>query len=127
MSGKPPSESSPADYLLATLEEIDSLCTILQKKGINAINEDDVSSVALKLLAEHRHLLKLRFDVLKKARTLIDEACFQRALLNALQEADEDVYKKAISYLWELEREWNGDDGDEAFPQDDDNNSEDES
>ena len=118
MKRKSPSQISPADHLLMTFKELEKLCRILQKRGVTKGSNEQLSPEELKLLAEYRQLLKLRFEMLRKARTLIDEACFQRAVLDALNNASEEVYQCAIAKLWELEKEWDGEDEDDP-PQED--------
>jgi len=114
----------PAKSLLDALKELEDLCISIQKRLEKAQPEESLSSTGLKLIAEYRQLLKLRFEMLRKARTLIDEACFQCAVLDALKEASEDVYKNAISKLCHLEKEWHADD--EPFADDDEIDAEEE-
>jgi hypothetical protein len=101
-------ETSQADHFLGALTELEILCNILWERGLNKGEIDEFSPSHLRNITEYRYLLKLRFDMLKKSRTLVDEACFQWAVLNALREADEETYNKAIAALWELECGMNG-------------------
>ena len=80
---------------------------------------EEIAASDLKLIAEYRQLLKLQFEVLKKARSLVDEACFQRAVLNALRSAGEELYQTAVASLWELEGSWDGDSDDDDDSPDD--------
>ena len=111
------SANPPAKSLINALQELEKLCLTLQEKLKGEQADENISGNNLKLIAEYRQLLKLRFEMLRKARTLIDEASFQCAVLNALNEASEDVYKTAIAKLCDLEQKWHGDD--EPFDDDD--------
>ena len=70
----------------------------------------ELTPTQLKLFAEYRQLLKLRFDVLKRMEPLIDEAHFHRAVLSVLEKSDKGTYAKVIAALWILDSELNGDD-----------------
>ena len=100
----------PAKSIINALAELEELCKTLKKK-LDDESKGDPASTDLKLIAEYRQLLKLRFEMLRKARTLIDEASFQCAVLDALNQASEDVYNNAIAKLCDLEKEWHGDEG----------------
>ncbi len=118
------SNLSPAENLLDALEELNQLCDSLRAL-VDSANLDAGTAMHLKTVAEYRHLLKFRIETLRKARTLLDEACFQKAVLKALRGAGEEVYRTAVKSLWQLESAWPGypddPDGDPDDDNDDDN------
>ena len=121
MSEIPQNKKSPANHLLDTIQELEELCADI-KKNISLIAlGDTLTSTQLKLFAEYRQLLKLRFDVLKRLAPLIEEAHFHRTVLSVLEVVSKETHDIVISALWKLDAEWNGeDDHDESSGGNDD-------
>jgi hypothetical protein len=99
---------SPAEYFLGALDELNELCNTV---GEMCFRDDDSGArvADVRLLAEYRHLLKLRFDIFKRMAALIEEAHFQRAVLYAMEAVDRDLHDRVVEALRELEDEWRDD------------------
>ncbi len=110
MENQPSTKKSPAEHLLETIRELEDLCSNIKENIPHTAPNENLTSTQLKLFAEYRQLLKLRFDVLKRMAPLIDEAHFHRAVLSVLENSDKETYKKVISALWILDSELNGND-----------------
>jgi len=110
MEHQPSTKKSPAEHLIETIEELEKLCSSIKKNITCTAPDENLTSTQLKLFAEYRQLLKLRFDVLKRMEPLIDEAHFHRAVLSVLEKSDKETYAKVIAALWILDSELNGED-----------------
>lgn len=108
MKKQPSENKSPAEHLLKTIKELNSLCSKMKKCIPKTSKNEELTPTQLKLFAEYRQLLKLRFDVLKRMEPLINEAHFHRAVLSVLEKSDKETYAKVISALWVLDSELNG-------------------
>jgi len=113
LSEIPQNKKSPANHLLDTIQELEELCANIKGNILNTIQDESLTSTQLKLYAEYRQLLKLRFDVLKRMAPLIEEAHFHRAVLSVLEKVGKETHDEVISALWRLDAEWNGEDDDD--------------
>ena len=125
MEKQPSTNKSPAEHLIETIRELEDLCFSIKECIPCTTPDDNLTSTQLKLFAEYRQLLKLRFDVLKRMACLIDEAHFHRAVLSVLEKSDKETYAKVISALWILDSELNGDSEEDEFLDETDEDTED--
>lgn len=115
MSEIPQNKKSPANHLLDTIQELEELCANIKGNIPISMPDENLTSTQLKLFAEYRQLLKLRFDVLKRLAPLIEEAHFHRTVLSVLEKVDKETHDEVISALWKLDAEWNGEDDDDEM------------